>query len=163
MKDKKVLTVYYSLSGRTALISKQIQSAAGGDIYSIELKKPYSKNYFCALFFGGFDILIGKQPEISNKINISGYDIIFAGAPVWAMTVPPPMMSFLNGNDFSGKILIPFCTSGGNKGNFLKNFNKNSNGAKVLQGIGFTGKDFKKPDMLKDRLDEWVLAIEKQI
>jgi flavodoxin len=163
MKDKKILTVFYSQRGHTELIAKQIHSAAGGDIYGIELQKSYGKNYFAALISGGFDILLGKRPEINGKTDISGYDIIFAGAPVWFMTVAPALISFLNGADFSGKILIPFCTSGGNEGNFFKNFEKNSGGAKVMPGIGFTGKDFKKPNELKNKLDEWILTIGKQI
>lgn len=155
MKNKKILTVYYSHLGHTALIAKQIQSIAGGDIAEIKPEKPYSSSYFGTLLPAGIDIIKNKKPQI-NKIDISGYDIIFIGGPVWWMTVPPPLMSFLSANDFSGKSLLPFCTSGGNQGNFLKNFFKNSNGGKVIEGIGFSGKELKKPMEISNKLKSWI-------
>lgn len=163
MKNKKILTVYYSLSGHTAFAAKEIQAAAGGDIVSVEMEKPYSGSYFRTLFSAGFDILTGKKPSLKNKIDISGYDVIFAGGPVWWFTVTPPLASFLNGHDFAGKTLIPFCTQGSNKGKFFENFYKNAKNAKIFEGIDFAAKEFQNKDSMQAKLQEWIAKTAQQL
>ena len=163
MNGKKILIIYYSHLKHTSVIAKYLHALTGGDIISLETEKPYAKSYFAALIPAWLDIITGKKRELKSIPDISKYDIIFAGAPVWWLTVPPPLMSFLSKKDFSGKIMIPFCTSGGNTGRFFKNFKKNSKGAEVLEGISFTRKDFKDPDKMRDRLQTWLSEIKENL
>jgi flavodoxin len=56
----------------------------------------------------------GNMPELkASAENIESYDVIFIGYPIWAMTAPPPVRSFIQGNDLTGKIIAPFCTHDG--------------------------------------------------
>lgn len=56
----------------------------------------------------------GRRPELSSSVdNIEEYDIIFIGYPVWFHATPAPINSFLESYDLTGKLVIPFCTSGG--------------------------------------------------
>lgn len=55
-----------------------------------------------------------SRPEIANKIeNMKDYDIVFVGFPIWWYVAPTIIHTFLESYDFSNKIIIPFCTSGG--------------------------------------------------
>jgi flavodoxin len=110
---KKVLTAYYSRSGATKEIAKQIQGYAGGDIFEIQTAKPYPENYDNLLKEAKKEIADGYKPELKTKINIKDYEIIFIGSPNWWGTIAPAVSSFLSSGDFSGKTVIPFNTNGG--------------------------------------------------
>jgi flavodoxin len=161
MENKKILTVYFSLQGHTRAVAKEINAVAGGDIVEIELKTPYVKNYFTALISGGIDIARGSKPEIKNNLDISGYDLIFAGGPVWFWTICPPLKTFLNNWDFKGKTVVPFCTQGSSAGKYFEKFANNITGAKILGGIDFDGKTLKNTEEVKTKLKKWVLDIIK--
>jgi hypothetical protein len=56
----------------------------------------------------------GKMPELKAKVeNIESYKVIFLGYPIWSMTTPPPVRSFIESNDLTGKTIVPFCTHDG--------------------------------------------------
>lgn len=60
------------------------------------------------------EIRRNARPELSGEIlNMQDYDIVFVGYPVWWHATPAPVNSFLEGYDLTGKLIIPFCTSGG--------------------------------------------------
>jgi flavodoxin len=56
----------------------------------------------------------GNMPELKAKVeNIESYDVIFLGYPIWAMTAPTPVRSFIESHDLAGKTIVPFCTHDG--------------------------------------------------
>jgi hypothetical protein len=60
------------------------------------------------------ELAAGKMPELKTNVeNIASYDVVFLGYPIWAMTVPPPVRSFIERNDLTGKMIVPFCTHDG--------------------------------------------------
>lgn len=112
LTNKKILTVYYSNCGNTKNVAQNINSVVGGDIKEIRLIENYPKNIFT------MSKLVRKQmkedylPQIED-IDISNYDIIFVGSPIWNFSISLPAKSFLKNNSFENKTLIPFITYSG--------------------------------------------------
>ena len=119
--DKKILTVYYSNMRNTKKIAQNLHSIVGGDIKEIELIEKYPNNIFKMSNVVRKQIKDNCFPNIDN-IDISEYDIIFIGSPVWNFSISLPMKSFLKNNDFKNKTLIPFftCSGGASKNKVIR-------------------------------------------
>ena len=127
----KVLVIYYSWMGHTQDIAQQIATLTHGDTYRIQTQEEFKSS-------PAFYARIKK--ELNNKIyppltgtmpDVSNYDVVFVGAPVWWYTMATPMYSFLGQMDFKGKKVIPFSTQGSNPGTFLADFTANAKNAQV--------------------------------
>lgn len=113
MKDKKVLIAYYSYSGNTKSVAKKIQSLTGADLFEIQPAKEYSKSYDEVVNLAQIEKQNNIKPELVKNVDVSGYDVIFVGTPVWWYTMASPVRTFLSNNNFEGKTVMPFCTHGG--------------------------------------------------
>ena len=113
MPDKKILVAYYSYSGNTKRIAEKIQSVVGGDMFEIKPLREYPKNYNDIVHQAKIEKAENAKPELESYISVGGYDVVYIGTPVWWYTMSSPVRSFLGGNNFSGKTIIPFCTHGG--------------------------------------------------
>jgi flavodoxin len=112
----KILVVYFSWGGNTRGIAQQIHQKIGGDLFEIELVKPYSTNYNTCLEEAQRDQRQQARPVLKTHItNIAQYDVIFLGYPNWWASIPMPIASFLEEYDLSGKTIIPFCSHGGGR------------------------------------------------
>lgn len=108
--DKKVLVAYFSYSGTTKGVAEVLSGQIGADLFEIAPKEEYSSLYLQS----NAEIRKGARPELSSTVeNMGEYDIIFIGYPVWFHATPAPINSFLESYDLTGKLIIPFCTSGG--------------------------------------------------
>lgn len=114
----KTLVAYFSASGVTARVAKEVADAAGADLYEIRPAQPYSP--------GDLDWMDKKsrstlemndpacRPAIEGQVNgMEQHDTILIGFPIWWYVEPRIVDTFLDSYDFSGKTLIPFATSGG--------------------------------------------------
>lgn len=135
--NKKVLIAYFSWSGNTKFIAEKIHKNIGGDLFEIEPITPYPKNYNeTAYGIAKEQKEKGIHPDLKNNGNTNDYDVIFVGTPAWWYTMAPPVMTFLENNNFEGKTLIPFIThGGGGKYNIKEDMEKLAKGAKVLNPI----------------------------
>lgn len=134
LAGKKVLIAYFSWSGNTESIAKRIQNQVGGDMFKIETAVPYPDDYQETAYG-----VAKKQhennvmPELKNKGDISGYDVIFVGTPAWWYHMAPAVKTFLSAHDFNGKILVPFIThGGGGRYEIPSDMGKLAKGAKML-------------------------------
>ncbi|MCM1062035.1 MAG: flavodoxin [Eubacterium sp.] len=114
----KILTAYFSASGVTASLAKTIAEAAGGDLYEIRPEQPYTAddlNWNNPQSRSSVEMKNpNSRPAISGKVeNMEQYDVVFVGFPIWWYVAPTIINTFLESYDFSGKTVIPFCTSGG--------------------------------------------------
>ena len=108
--DKKALVAYFSYSGTTKGVAETLSSQIGADLFEIAPKEEYSNVYLQS----NMEIRRGDRPELSAAVdNMEDYDIVFIGYPVWFHATPAPVNSFLESYDLTGKLIIPFCTSGG--------------------------------------------------
>ena len=113
MADKKVLVAYYSHSGNTRAVAEKIKEITGGDLFEIKTSHEYPKNYTDIINQAKDEKEKDFMPELTERVDISAYDTIFIGSPVWWYTFASPVRTFLSENDFSGKTIMPFCTHGG--------------------------------------------------
>ena len=135
MSDKKVLVAYYSHSGNTKAVAEKIQHLTGGDIFEITPKTPYPKEYNVVVEQASKEKANNVFPELVNNGNVKDYDIIFLGTPVWWYTMAGPVKTFLKENNFSGKVIAPFCThGGGGESSTYIDMQKLAPVAKVLEG-----------------------------
>ena len=108
--DKKILIAYFSYSGTTKNAAENISQKLGGDLFEITPKKEYSNVYTQS----NSEIRRNERPELLSEVgNMEQYDIVFVGYPVWWHATPAVINSFLESYDLRGKLIIPFCTSGG--------------------------------------------------
>ena len=113
-KDADVLIVYLSRTNNTQAVAEIIHSQVGGMLVELELKTPYPEDYKAIVEQVDQENEAGYLPPLKTIIdNIGQYDIVFLGFPTWDMQMPPPMKSFLNLYDLSGKTVIPFNTNAG--------------------------------------------------
>ena len=131
------IVVYFSWSGNTEAVAKEIQSQTGADIFQIIPVKAYSSNYNEVVDYAKKEQGENARPEISGKIdNINQYDVIYFGFPNWWGDMPMIMYSFLDDYDLSGKTIVPFVTSGGSGfSNTINTIKKMEPGATVLNGL----------------------------
>lgn len=103
-----ILIAYFSHTGNTEEVAQRIAEYTGADLAEIRRAEEYDNLYEEA----EAEILDGVHPEITVSVeDISGYDTIFVGYPLWWDEVPVMIATFLADNDFDGKTIIPFCTS----------------------------------------------------
>ncbi|MDF2855257.1 MAG: hypothetical protein K0Q87_1108 [Neobacillus sp.] len=142
---KKVLVAYYSRSGNTREIARQIQKNVGGDIFEIQTVDPYPRDYDAVTKQAKQEIESGYKPALKTKIdNIKSYDVIFVGSPNWWSTIAPPVATFLSEYDLSGKTIVPFIThAGSGKGQSVTDIAKLCPQSTVLDGFAVWGRDVK--------------------
>ncbi len=114
----KTLVAYFSAGGTTARVAKELAQAAGADLYEIKPAVPYTKddlNWNDKRSRSSVEMSDkSSRPAIAdNNAEISRYDTIFLGFPIWWYVAPTIVNSFLESYDFSGKRIILFATSGG--------------------------------------------------
>lgn len=103
-----ILVAYFSHTGNTEKVAQEIAQYTGADLAEIQRAEEYSDLYEEA----EAEILEGVHPEITVSVDdISGYNTIFVGYPIWWEEAPAMISTFLADNDFSGKTIVPFCTS----------------------------------------------------
>lgn len=114
----KTLVVYYSASGRTKTVAETIAETAGADMFEIVPDEPYTSE---DLDWTNDDSRVSREHDNESlrdvelvKVtpdNWDSYDTILIGYPIWWGIAAWPVDNFVKGNDFSGKTVIPFCTS----------------------------------------------------
>lgn len=111
--------------GNTEVAAGIIGKFTGAEIFKIEQSEPYSKNYNECIAQAQDDQRKNARPKLKNNLeSLDGYDVIYLGFPNYWSTMPMAVFTFLESFDFSGKTVIPFCTSSssgiGESGELLK-------------------------------------------
>ncbi len=137
-EESKTLVLYYSLTGTTQTVAKEIASQLRADVEEITCVNPYDTNFQACIQRCLQEREAGTVTEINPvKADLSKYDIIFVGYPVWFGTYAPPIATFLANNDLSGKKIIPFCTFGsGGLESSIKDLKAAQPHAEILPGYG---------------------------
>ncbi len=115
-----ILVAYFSATGITAGVAKRLSKVVQADTFEIRPKVPYTqadlnwtdKESRTSVEMRDPDC----RPALENPApDLSGYDVIFVGFPVWWYREPSIIDTFLESTDFSGKLIVPFVTSGGSE------------------------------------------------
>jgi flavodoxin/predicted small lipoprotein YifL len=100
--------------GNTQFIAQAIQKTTGGNLFAIETVQRYPGNHATLVNQAADEQKANARPKLSTHIeNLSNYDVIFIGYPIWWTEMPMPMYTFFEEYDFSGKTIVPFSTHGG--------------------------------------------------
>lgn len=156
----KALVTYFSASGVTAKLAKNLAEAAGADLYEIKPAVPYTnadlnwqdKNSRSSVEMNDKSF----RPAIADTdANIAEYDTIFVGFPIWWYVAPTIINTFLEAYDFSGKTIILFATSGGSgMGNSAKELRLSVSDSAVIKD----GKRFSANASVSE-LKDWVNSL----
>lgn len=135
-----ILIVYFSRTNTTEYAANLIQQQVGGIMFEIQPADPYPSSYSTTTDRAQREINAGILPDLAADIeNFDDFDVVFIGYPIWWGTTPPVINTFLNAHNFTGKTVIPFCTSGGSGINgSLRNINRYCVGATILEGRDIT-------------------------
>ena len=114
---KKILIAYFSFTNNTKAIAESMADVLGADTYQITPSEAYTSdnsNYYDENT-RAYQEQYGPasaRPAINATLSNTDYDVILLGFPIWYGKVPRVVLTFLDTYDFSGKVVIPFCTSG---------------------------------------------------
>ena len=155
----KVLVAYFSATGTTEGVAEHIANGLNADIYEIVPEEPYTDadlNYNDNNSRTTIEMNdLSARPAISGSVdNMDQYDIVFLGYPIWWGEAPRIVSTFMESYDFSGKTIVPFCTSGGSgMGSSASNLEQLTSGANWLEGRRLNGSDS------QDTVMEWVNSL----
>ena len=141
--DNKVLVAYFSATGNTKVVAEKLANAINADLFEIAPEQPYTADDLnwqndqsrTSIEMGDKN----SRPTIASKIeDISQYNIVFVGSPIWWGREPSIMDTFIESYDFTGKTVIPFVTSGSSGiGDYGANLQSLAPNAKVMSGKRF--------------------------
>lgn len=156
VQEHKVLVAYFSATGTTEGVAEKIANGLNADIYEIVPEEPYTdadldyhdNNSRTTIEMNDPN----ARPAISGSVeNMEQYDIVFIGYPIWWGEAPRIISTFMENYDFSGKTIVPFCTSGGSgMGSSATNLEGLTSDAQWLSGKRLSGSDS------QDTVMEWV-------
>lgn len=172
--NKKPLVVYFSRAdenysvgmvevGNTELLAKEIVTKTGADEFKIDPKEKYPVNYMDAIELATKEREANARPDYIGDIDITNYDTIFLGYPIWWEDLPMVVYSFIERHDWNGKTVIPFNTHEGSGNADTYNILKSIMPGAILKGDGFnmSGSLARTEDGIK-KLDDWLTTIHLQ-
>ena len=153
------LIAYFSWSGNTEAMANLIQQETGGELFEITPVTPYTDDYNELLDIARQEQDENARPELASQVeNWESYDTVFVGYPDWWSDAPMLVYTFLESYDWTGKTLIPFCTSGGSGfGRSLDNLAASAPGAAILDGLHVQGEDVENS---AGEISDWIGGLE---
>ena len=139
--DSNILVAYFSWSGNTEAMANLIAEQTGGTLFEIAPATPYTDDYDALLDVAQQEQAEDARPELAASVeDWDSYDVVFVGYPDWWSDAPMVIYSFLESYDWTGKTLVPFCTSGGSGfGRSLDRLPDSAPGATILEGLHVSG------------------------
>lgn len=163
--DKKALVVFFSHAGdnysvgnievgNTKIVADYISAFTGADQFEIKTSKYDGMAYTPLTELAKEEQQTGELPPFEGSVDVSKYDVIFIGGPVWWGTYPQVMFTFFKKYDLNGKTIIPFTThEGSGLGSCVKDVKKAYPKANVEQGFSIYGHDVRTG---KERVEKWL-------
>lgn len=149
------LVAYFSATGTTKSVAEKVATEIGADIFEIAPEVAYTKedlNWMDKKSRSSVEMADKSiRPKMNGKtVDISKYDEIYIGFPIWWYVAPTIINTFLESYDMTGKIIVPFATSGGSgMGKTNEKLMPSCESARLLEGKVF------KADVSRDELAEW--------
>lgn len=158
-REIKILVAYFSATNTTEGVAEHIAKGLNADIYEIVPEDPYTdadlnyndNNSRTTIEMNDPD----ARPAISGGVgDMDQYTIVFIGYPIWWGDAPRIISTFVESYDFSGKTIVPFCTSGGSGiDSSAANLERLTSGATWLSGRRLNGSDS------QDTVMEWINSL----
>ena len=154
MKDKKSIIIYFSRAdenyfggemryvdkGNTEVIAEYIKDIVGADIFKVEPLNPYPADYMECIEEAKVRTREHNAPIKENIPDISNYEVIYIGSPIYWGGMPEELFIALKGLNYSGKTIRPFTThEGSGLSGVPRQLKEICNGAEVLEGLAING------------------------
>lgn len=158
----KSLVAYFSASGVTRKVANELSKAIHADLFEIVPKEMYTKedlNWRNPASRSSVEMRdIHSRPEIASDLcDIQAYRVIYIGFPIWWYVAPTIIHTFLEKYDLSGKLIVPFATSGGSDmGKTCEKLKISCPGAQIMEGCVF------RPHASQKELAKWADQFEKE-
>ena len=166
VKGKKSIVIYFSRAdenyavgniekGNTEVIAEYIQQITGADLFKVEPLKPYSKSYKVCCDEALEEKRQNARPELKKYlVDISDYEVIYIGSPIYWGPMPMSMFTQLEKLDFTGKTIKVFTThEGSGLGTVVSDVKKICKGANVLDSLAIQGSMVHES---KGRVQDWI-------
>ena len=141
--------------GNTEVAAGKIKEMIGADLFKIEMKTPYAKDYNTCIAQAKEDKKQNARPElVTLPESIDQYDTVILGYPNYWGTMPMAVFTFLEAFDFSGKTILPLCTNeGSGMGSSESDIRKLCPGASVKRGLPLHGSSVDRADT---QIEGWI-------
>lgn len=145
----------YITIGNTEKVAKMIAEATGAELFKIEQKVPYAKDYDTCIAQAKKDLQAKARPELVSMLeSLDGYDEIYLGYPNYWGDMPMAVYTFLENFDWNGKVIHPFCThEGSGLGGTERKIKNVCKGATVTGGFAIQGGSV---DRARSSVEGWV-------
>ena len=168
MKDKKSIIIYFSRAdenyfggtmkyidkGNTEVVAEYIKDITGGDIFKVEPLIPYAKEYMTCINEAKERTNSHNAPVKEKIPDISSYEVIYIGSPIYWGGMPEEMITALKDLDFNGKIVRPFVThEGSGLSGVPRQLKQICTGAEVLEGLAIVGSSVNNS---KSTIEDWI-------
>jgi len=152
------LVVYFSYTGNTKMIANKIKEKLECDILEIKTIIPYSKDYETVVNDEQNSERSNYLPEIENiDIDLSKYNEIIIGTPVWWYRPVPAIRTFLTKNNLKGKKIIPFATNAGWLGKTFKEIKALCPNSEVEEGMNIVFESYSDKLVTKENdIEKWI-------
>lgn len=146
--------VGYIDKGNTEIVAEYIQELTGADIFKVEPAIPYAKDYDTCIKEARDRINTHNAPVLSKINDISEYDTIYIGAPIYWGYMPEELVTAIKDLDWNGKKIKLFTThEGSGLGSIPSQVNEICKGARLVDAIAIQGSQVKNS---KAKLGKWV-------
>ena len=157
--SSNILVAYFSCTGNTAPLAEYAAEQLHADLYEIIPEEPYTEEdlaYYTDCRADREQNDPSARPAISGSVeNMEQYDTVLIGYPIWHGQAPRIISTFLESYDFSGKTIVPFCTSASSGiGSSAENLHSLTKDAAWLSGSRFAG------GASKDTITEWINSLD---
>lgn len=141
--------------GNTEIVAGKIKNMIDADIFKIEMKAPYAKDYNTCIAAAKEHKNQNARPElVALPDSIEKYDTVILGYPNYWGTMPMAVFTFLDAFDFSGKTILPLCTNeGSGMGSSESDIKKLCAGADVKKGLPLNGSSVERADA---QIESWL-------
>lgn len=148
-QPSKSVIVFYSQTGTTKKVAEEFGKATGASAVELKLVNPYPSTYDSTIARTRVEREGKNWPALETaKLDLAAYDTVYLGYPIMYGTFAPPIYTFLDSNDLSGKVVVPFCTygSGGRKAS-SKELAELEPQAKIPLSFGISHNRVENPDV----------------
>lgn len=164
-KDKRSIIIYFSRAdenyavgfidkGNTEVIAEYIKEITGADMFKVEPANPYARDYDSCIEEAKVRQASHDAPIIKTIPNLSIYEVIYIGSPIYWGDMPEELVTALKVCDFTGKTIRPFTThEGSGLGNVPNQIREVCKGAEVLKGLAIKGSTVRDS---KAKVEDWI-------
>lgn len=160
---RRILIAYYSRTGTTREVARQIQKIVGGELFELRTVHRYPDEYRPTTEQAKREQEEGFRPQLTARVDaMETYDTVFVGFPNWWGTMPMAFFSFLEQYRLDGKTVIPFCTHEGSRfGRSLDDLRANCGNARLLDGLALRGGGVERVarETVQKEIAEWLSGL----